>query len=311
MSDTAATKTVTDVRAFWNTEACGTHFITDAKDEADFYNKYREYRYKTEWHIPLVVPFEEGRGKKVLEIGLGNGVDGTMWAKHGADYTGVDLTPAAVEATRRHFEVLGLPGTFQQGNAQELQFPDGTFDIVYSHGVLHHTPEPEKAFAQVARVLKPGGRCILMLYHRHSFNYYIRIMTMMRLRLLAKIFSRVGRWGKDRTKLKNEIAGVRGNDRPVVWQLHYENWLREGWSYLRAKNFVHHCTDGPECPYAFVYSTADVRRIFGESFTDISTKATHFPLNRYPLLNKLPFGVEKWAARTMGWYLFIFMTKKA
>jgi hypothetical protein len=109
--------------------------------------------------------------------------------------------------------------------------------------------------------------------------------------------------------LKNEIAGVRGNDRPEVWQLHYENWLREGWSYLRAKNFVHHCTDGPECPFAFVYSTGDVKRIFGQWFTDISTKATHFPLNRYPLLRKLPFGVEKWAARTMGWYLFIFMTK--
>src|SRR5688572_29276335 len=190
MTDNSEGKTVTDVREFWNTEACGTHFITGATDDADFYNKYREYRYKTEWHIPLVVPFEDGRGRKVLEIGLGNGVDGTMWAKHGADYTGVDLTPAAVEATRRHFEVLELPGAFQQGNAQELAFPDATFDIVYSHGVLHHTPEPDKAFAEVARVLKPGGRCILMLYHRHSFNYYIRIMTFMRLRLLAKILSR-------------------------------------------------------------------------------------------------------------------------
>ena len=70
-----APKTVADVRNFWNTEACGTHFIQSAADEADFYSKYREYRYKTEWHIPLVVPFEQGRGRKVLEIGLGNGVD--------------------------------------------------------------------------------------------------------------------------------------------------------------------------------------------------------------------------------------------
>ncbi len=311
MSSQPQEKTVSDVRSFWNTEACGTHFIQGATDEADFYDKYREYRYKTEWHIPVVVPFEEGRGKKVLEIGLGNGVDGTMWAKSGAHYTGVDLTPAAVEATRRHFEVLGLPGEFKEGNAQSLQFEDGTFDIVYSHGVLHHTPEPEKAFAEVARVLKPGGRCILMLYHRHSFNYYIRIMTVMRLKLLAKIISRTGRWSADRTRLKNEIAGVRGNDRPEVWQIHYENWLREGWSYLSAKNFVHHCTDGPECPFAFVYSSSDVQRIFSRWFTNISTKATHFPLNRYPGLNKLPFGVEKLAARTMGWYLFIFMTKKA
>src|SRR6185503_17179971 len=102
------------------------------------------------------VPFASARGKSVLEIGCGNGADGTMFASNGADYTGVDLTEEAVEATRAHFEALGLNGRFQRENAEHLSFADNTFDVVYSHGVLHHTPHPETAFREVHRVLKPG-----------------------------------------------------------------------------------------------------------------------------------------------------------
>jgi len=303
------TTQVKNVQDFWGTEACGTHFIKDFENEADFFAKYREYRYETEWHIPLVVPFDDGKDKDVLEIGCGNGVDGVMWAKAGARYTGVDLTEAAVGATKTHFECLGLEGTFQQENAQGLSFDDASFDIVYSHGVLHHTPEPERAFDEVFRVLKPGGRAVLMLYHKSSFNYHFRIMTYMRIRTLLKIASRVGRWGGDRKRLKDEIQGVRGNEDSAVYQIHYDNWLRDGWSYLKPKNFVHHCTDGPECPYAFVYSGKDVQRIFGKNFADVSTRVTHFPLNRYPILRSLPHAFEKALARTMGWYLFIYATK--
>src|ERR1700751_3584224 len=101
-----------NVREFWNTEAGGTHFVTGATSERDFYEQFREHRYRTEWHIPLLVPFAEAKGKAVLEIGTGNGADGAMFAHHGATYTGVDLTDAALEATRRHFNVLGLSGKF-------------------------------------------------------------------------------------------------------------------------------------------------------------------------------------------------------
>src|ERR1051326_5071550 len=132
--------TIEEVRDFWNTEACGTHFVQSYSNKKDFYDKFREYRYRTEWHIPLLVPFAEGKGKQVLEIGIGNGADGVMWATNGAVYTGVDLTDAALEATRNHFEVMGLAGTFVKGNAEKLQFPDASFDIVYSHGVLMCTP---------------------------------------------------------------------------------------------------------------------------------------------------------------------------
>jgi ubiquinone/menaquinone biosynthesis C-methylase UbiE len=150
------------VHDFWNTEACGTHFVERASHDREFFEKFREYRYRTEWHIPLLVPFAEAKGRKVLEIGIGNGADAVMFASQGADYTGVDLTEAALDATRRHFAVMGLPGTFQQENAEQLSFPDESFDWVYSHGVLHHTPNTQQAIDQVYRVLKPGGRAIII-----------------------------------------------------------------------------------------------------------------------------------------------------
>ena len=295
---------ISEVKSFWNTEACGTHFVEQATDERDFFEKFCAYRYRTEWHIPLLVPFAESRGKRVLEIGTGNGAEAVMFAQNGADYTGVDLTEAALEATRKHFSVMGLTGKFQRENAEQLSFPDASFDWVFSHGVLHHTPNTQTAIHEVYRVLKPGGRAIIMLYHKHSFNYYVRIMTYMRLRVLLKILSRAGRWNQDRQKVVNDpLHGLRGNQDLQVWDLHYHNFLRKGWSYLRAKNFVHHCTDGPECPVAYAFSSAGARALFSR-FHDVSTTVAHLPLTKY---NKnIPFGVEKFLARKMGWYLFIF-----
>ena len=133
------------VRAFWNTEACGTHFVQRFADEGDFFSKYREFRYRTERHIPAFASFAQAGGKRVLEIGCGNGADGVMFASHGAHYVGVDLTPEAIDATKRHFAAEGLDGQFQLENGERLSFADDSFDIVYSYGVLHHTPAPRLA----------------------------------------------------------------------------------------------------------------------------------------------------------------------
>lgn len=298
---------VENVRAFWNTEACGTHFVETFTDTRDFYEKFREHRYRTEWHLLQLVPFAESRGKRVLEIGIGNGADGAMFALNGAFYTGADLTTAALEATRRHFEVLGLAGEFKQENAEKLSFADESFDWVYSHGVLHHTPNTAVALSEVWRVLKPGGRAIVMLYHKHSFNYWVRIMTYMRLRLLARILARIGRWDSDRLKASEDsLVGVRGNQDKRVWDLHYQGFLKEGWSYLRASNFVHHCTDGPECPVAYAFSKSEAHRLFSR-FATVETRIAHFPLRKYS--RWIPFGLEKFLAPKLGWYLFIYACK--
>jgi ubiquinone/menaquinone biosynthesis C-methylase UbiE len=297
---------VSEVQAFWGTEACGSHFVETQRGTPEFYEDYRQFRYRTEWHIPLLVPFAEQRGKKVLEIGCGNGADGVMFARAGAQYTGVDLTEAAVEATRTHFQVMGLKGTFQIENAERLSFSDESFDFVYSHGVLHHTPHPESAFAELHRVLRPGGKAVLMLYHKRSINYYVRIMCYMRLRVLLRILSRVRCFTQDRAQLRDEIKGVCGNHNASVWQVHYENFLLQGWSYLKMKNFVHHATDGPECPYAFVYTRASARKLFGH-FSGVEMKVAHLPLHKYR--KWVPLRVEKLLAPSVGWYLFIYLTK--
>ena len=296
------------VRSFWGTEACGTHFVEASKDEKEFFERYRAFRYTTEWHIPALVPFVRFRGKSVLEIGCGNGADGVMFAQHGANYIGVDLTDTAVDATRRHFACLHLNGTFRVENAEALSFGDGSFDAVYSYGVLHHTPHPSRAIREVYRVLKPGGQAIVMLYHRHSFNYHVRIMTYMRLRALIFIVRRWRHWTADRQSLPGVASGVRGNADTRTWNLHYQIFLREGWSYLKARNFVHHCTDGPECPFAFVFSKSEARRLFVD-FKAVEFRLAHFPLRKYRWGRCVPLILERLLAARLGWYLFIYATK--
>jgi 2-polyprenyl-3-methyl-5-hydroxy-6-metoxy-1,4-benzoquinol methylase len=299
------------VRAFWDTEACGTHFVERSSDDRGFFARYRDFRYRTEWHIPAFASFARAAGKRVLEIGCGNGADGCMFAAHGADYTGVDLTPEAVQATRRHFAAEGLSGQFREESVDRLSFADASFDIVYSFGVLHHTPAPRLAVREVHRVLKPGGVAVVMLYHRHSFNYYVRILGYMRARLLLTILSRIGRWRADRRRARADrgrLTGLRGNASGRVWEVHYQNFLREGWGYLKPARFVHHCTDGPECPYAYTYSRSDARKLFAQ-FRAVDMEVAHFPLNKYPGGRWIPMAVERRLAGMLGWHLLIRATK--
>jgi len=104
----------------------------------------------------------------VLEIGVGLGADHQRFAEAGAELWGIDLTERAVEHTRRRLAAFGLSSTIAVGDAEALDFPDESFDQVYSWGVLHHSPNTPKAIAEVWRVLKPGGRANIMIYHKWS-----------------------------------------------------------------------------------------------------------------------------------------------
>jgi hypothetical protein len=132
-------------------------------------------------------------------------------------------------------------------------------------------------------------------------------MTWMRLRVLWRIMTRLGHWASDRQAAAEEsLVGVRGNQDRQVWEIHYRNFIKQGWSYLRAANFVHHCTDGPECPVAYVFSRAEAHRLFSH-FARVETKVAHLPLRRYS--RWFPFSVEKFLAPKLGWYLFIYAWK--
>src|SRR6266480_3818467 len=161
------------VRDFWQAHPCGAKFATAELGTKEFFELIEAHRYESERHIPIAADFPSAKGKRVLEIGCGIGTDGVQFAKAGAVYTGIDLTTAAVELAKKNFDLRGLSGTFQTADAERLDFPDASFDLVYSHGVLHHTPDTKQAIKEVYRVLRPGGRAIVMLYHRNSYNHAV------------------------------------------------------------------------------------------------------------------------------------------
>lgn len=121
-------------------------------------------------------------GKRVLEIGCGAGAATGLFAKNGAIVTAVDLTESAVQLTAKNCEVQGLRVDLRQMDAEHLDFPDRSFDCVFSWGVLHHTADTEAAYREVARVLRPGGECLTMVYHRASFRYWVRGLEWLLLR---------------------------------------------------------------------------------------------------------------------------------
>ncbi len=112
-------------------------------------------------------------GKSVLEIGCGMGTHAALLAHAGAKLTAIDLSQPAVEMTRRRLELSGLVGRVEQADAERLPFPDALFDTVWSWGVLHHSRSFERCIDEVSRVLRPGGRLLLMVYHRRSLFYYL------------------------------------------------------------------------------------------------------------------------------------------
>ncbi len=161
------------------------------------------------------MPPADIKAKKILEIGPGAGGHSALFARHGARVTAIDITEARIRATAAKFRLLGKDATgcrAMQGDAEALPFADGSFDIVYSNGVLHHTNDTEKAMDEVFRVLKPGGRAVIMLYCKSSWHYWINMLLCVGI-LKGKAFGdanwlgRATEWGgKDTQTVKNPIT---------------------------------------------------------------------------------------------------------
>lgn len=136
-----------------------------------------------------LIPFGDLAGKDVLEIGCGTGVHARLLAQAGAHVAAVDLTPTAVELTRQRLELHGLSADVREADAEHLPFADASFDFVWSWGVIHHSESTEAVAAEIARVLRPGGRLSLMVYHRSSITYWVQyqlIRGVLGLRLLRE-----------------------------------------------------------------------------------------------------------------------------
>ena len=192
-------------------------------------------------HMAVVeMPLESLKGTRVLEIGPGAGGHSALFARHGAIVTAVDITRVRADATAAKFKILGADDcTAMQGDAEDLPFEDDAFDIVYSNGVLHHTTSTETAMDEAFRVLKPGGRAVIMLYCKSSWHYWINMWLCVGI-LKGKVFGggnwlgRVTEWGgKDTQTVENPITRcyTRGDIRRLLAR--FENLsLRKGEFYF-------------------------------------------------------------------------------
>jgi SAM-dependent methyltransferase len=275
-----------DIKRFWDDLPCGVKTTELQPGTRGFYEAVEAHRYEEEFHIPDVVQFDAFAGKRVLEIGGGVGTDGRQFARHGARYVDADLSTGSLQLAKRGFEVFGLPGGFLNADAENLPFRDEAFDAVYSHGVLHHTPDTARTIGEVHRVLKPGGRAIVMLYARESAAFYIGVPILGRLRLhLAR-----RRMGRDAF---NRMAGLPPTHR--------------GWIPLQV--VVNNSTDGVGNPHSKFLSAAEIRTMF-QGFRRVDLEKRYFHRHKIPVIGPhLPRSVLSFLGRTVGGYWYAIAEK--
>jgi ubiquinone/menaquinone biosynthesis C-methylase UbiE len=168
--------TVDQVRSYWDQRPCNIRHSPKPVGTREYFDEVEARKYFVEPHIPRFADFERWRGKKVLEIGCGIGTDTVNFARQGALGTAVDLSPQSLDLARRRVEVYGLQDQvrFHAGSAEELAsfVPVETYDLIYSFGVIHHTPHPERVLEQMQRYAKRGTTIKVMVYHRHSWKVF-------------------------------------------------------------------------------------------------------------------------------------------
>jgi ubiquinone/menaquinone biosynthesis C-methylase UbiE len=166
-----------EVEKHWNKASCGTEFIKKQKFSEGYFQEIEDFRYKIEPEIFSFAQFSRFHGKKVLEIGVGAGTDFTQWVRSGAIAYGIDLTQEAIENATQRLFLQGLNAQeLKVSDAENLPYPNNFFDLVYSWGVIHHSPDMEKCLKEIVRVSKPGGLIKIMIYNRHSLFAFYRWM---------------------------------------------------------------------------------------------------------------------------------------
>lgn len=177
------------VRDYWNNEPCGTCANEINGNSLAWFSDIDRHRRARE---PFIVKYAEPyrwHNKNILEVGCGVGSDTVMFASIGANVNAIDISEKSVELTKRNLALRGFAGDIRVADAENMPYKDNYFDFIYSWGVLHHTPDTEKAISEVHRVLNPGGEICVMLYNRKSLvslQMYL-IFGLLRLRPFAKL----------------------------------------------------------------------------------------------------------------------------
>jgi len=274
-----------EIQEFWNTHPCGDLLVGGLQqyrgDYEAFFSNYDSFRYRKEGHILRCLDKIDFKGKQVLEIGLGQGADSEQIIRRGAIWSGLDLTRESIERVQVRLSLRQLPHrSLKQGSVLGIPFDDHIFDIVFSHGVLHHVPDIETAQREIHRVLKPDGELIVMLYSKWSLNYLVSIGGVRRLGLM--------------------MLSLTNYDPGGIYGQHLANARGMGlWRYLGMKNFIHKNTDGPLNPYSKVYDLHEVKRNF-QNFKVLRSYKQFMHAPPLPV-GWLPF------EKILGWHLWVHM----
>jgi SAM-dependent methyltransferase len=286
-------------RGFWTEYQPGFRASDAPVGSPAFFADVESRRYALEPEIPELVRFERWAGRDVLEAGCGIATDGMRFVRAGAHYTGVDFSPTALALARRRLALEGGGARFVEASITELPFPDNSFDLVYSNGVIHHLPGAADAIQEFHRVLRPGGVAIVMVYHRRSLNFYVSIMVVRRVLAALLVLP-----GADRA-----IARVTG-EAPEVLRGHRELLREHGFGYLAdPARFLSHNTDGPGNPLSKAYTATNLRRAFAP-FAEVRADVRFLNLRAYPLGERLETSPAVRAlGRRYGWHLWVRATK--
>jgi len=256
-------------RRQWNANPCGTgdHLADLEPETLAWFDRVREDRYAVSdpW-MPRSFDYGSASGGRVLEIGFGLGSDLLSWAEGGAEVHGIDITQEHLRLATKNFALHGRNSTLQLADAAHIPYPDGTFDVVYSNGVLHHTRDIEDCLAEAWRVLKPGGRLLMSVYRRHSAFHYATL-------LLAD-----------------------GLIRGKLWRLGYDGLLAT----------IERGADGVTIkPYVRLYTARELRALLAR-FSRVDIRVAHFNVRQIPVLWRvLPQRIGPALEPALGWYLVV------
>jgi len=257
----------------WNATPCGTGDYLDGfePESLEWFDAVRKSRYEvTDDWMPRTIDFSVADGKKLLEIGHGMGSDLLTFCENGAEVFGIDITEEHHRLTKKNFELHGKKCTLKLCDAANIDFPSDTFDVVYSNGVLHHTPDTVRCISEAYRVLKPGGLLIMNLYYTFSaFHLYTKLL-------------------------------YDGILKGKLFRLRYRGLMAT----------LEYGADGVDIsPLVKTYSKHQLKYVL-EDFSNVKFKIAHFKPNHLPGLGfLLPRFAERLLEPVLGWYVVSFCRK--
>jgi SAM-dependent methyltransferase len=255
-------------REQWSADPAGAVYGHEYKlGTREFFDTVERHRYQeyAPW-MPEVMGFNQFAGAQLLEVGCGMGTDLLQFARGGAKVTGVDLTPRSIEISRQHLSVYDEAGEFAIADCEQLPFADESFDVVYSNGVLHHTPDTAGAVREIHRVLRTGGQARVMLYHRGSLAFWGQVIL---------------RYGV----MHGEF--LRGNSAAVIM-----------------RKFVEF-NEGGGRPLVKVYSQREARHLFS-MFREVKTQVEQLTRPELYFVGRfVPEGLFRQLQRSIGWNVIV------